>query len=133
MKKFLFSLMLTCAFSVTIVCLARALPLQDSPAASLSTPPSPDQVVAIMDKKMSLSDDQKDKLTPIIANRQQQLKALRDDQSMRRFQKLRAAKKVVGDSDKQINSILTPSQQKIYAEMEQQMRDQMKDRMQSTN
>lgn len=95
--------------------------------------PSPDQVVEMMDQKMHLSDDQKNQLTPIIANRQQQLKALRADQSTRRFQKMRSAKKIVEDGDKKINAILTPDQQKIYAEMEKQMRDQMKERMQNSN
>lgn len=134
MKKSLLSLFASPLLAVAVLCSAPSLRAQDAPADNaVAAMPSPDQVVALMDQKMQLSDDQKNQLTPIIAGRQQQLKSLHADPSMRRFQKMRAAKKILDDSDKKINAILTPDQQKIYAEMEQQMRDQMKSRMQNGN
>lgn len=135
MKKPLLSLLCLVTLGAGALTTLPALRAQDAPTAdnAVASMPSPDQVVAMMDQKMHLSDDQKNQLTPIIANRQQQLKALRADQSMRRFQKMRSAKKIVEDGDKKINAILTPDQQKIYAELEKEMRDQMKDRMQNAN
>lgn len=133
MKKSMLLLVCLIALGAGACSLAHALPQEAPAAGDALNPPSPDQVVAMMDQKMQLTDDQKNQLTPIIADRQQQLKSLRTDQSMRRFQKMRAAKKIVDDTDKKINAILTPDQQKIYADLEKQMRDQMKERMQSAN
>lgn len=135
MKKPLLSLLCLVTLGAGALNTLPALRAQDAPSAdsAVASMPSPDQVVEMMDQKMHLSDDQKNQLAPVIANRQQQLKALRADQSMRRFQKMRSAKKIVEDGDKKINAILTPDQQKIYAEMEKQMRDQMQARMQNAN
>lgn len=107
---------------------------QDTPsiAASTADASGPDKVVEMLATKLSLTSDQKTQIAPIIANRQEKLKALRDDTSMRRMQRARAAKKIFADSDKKINTILTPDQQRTYAALEQQMRDQMRERMQQT-
>ena len=43
--------------------------------------PSPDEIVAKLDQQLALSDAQKAKLTPIITQRQEQLKALESDTS----------------------------------------------------
>jgi hypothetical protein len=109
----------------------HALPLQDtSQVPEKTASPTPDEVVSILDSKLSLSDDQKTKITPIVADRQQKIKALKADTSLRPMQRMRKAKEILSDSDKKINTVLTPDQQKKYAEVEQQMQEQMKQRMQ---
>ncbi|HVZ82379.1 MAG TPA: hypothetical protein VG893_01800 [Terracidiphilus sp.] len=104
-----------------------------APAAAAPDTSAPEKVVNMLSAKLALTGDQKTQITPIIANRQAQLKALRDNTSMRRFQRARAARKIFEDSDKKINAILTPDQQKTYAALEQQMREQMRQRMQQQN
>ncbi|HEY2675404.1 MAG TPA: hypothetical protein VGI65_00445 [Steroidobacteraceae bacterium] len=80
--------------------------------------------------KLSLSDDQKNAITPIIADRQQKLKALMADASAPRRQRGQQARQIMSDSNAKINAILTPDQQTKYAQIEQQMREQMKQHMQ---
>ena len=108
---------------------AAAVP-QDPPDQAAAGMPSPADVADTLQQKLGLSDDQKGQIEPILADRRSKIMALRNDQSMRRFQRMRQAKQVMDDSDRRINAILTPDQQKKYAELEKQMRDTMRQRMQ---
>ncbi len=92
---------------------------------------SPDEVVEKLGVKLNLSGDQKAQIKPIIADRQQKMQALRSDSSLRRGQKGRQMKAIFEESDKKIKAILTPDQQKQYAELEQQMKEQAKERRQN--
>lgn len=92
--------------------------------------PSPEEVVARLDEKLSLSDDQKAKITPIIADRQQKLKELAANGSGRRFQKARKMKAIYSESDDKIKALLSDDQKQKYSELQQQMREQMKQRRQ---
>lgn len=100
-----------------------------SPAASMQ-PPSPDEVVDMLAARLNLSDDQKSQIKPIIADRRQQLMALRSDTSSRPLQKLRKMKSIFADSDKKIEADLNDQQKQQYIQMEQQMRERMRARMQ---
>lgn len=113
------------------VCLPQAAnAFQDSPSGQDQARklPTPEEVVAKLDSKLSLSDDQKAKITPIIADRQQQMKAVAADQSGRRFQKARKMKSIYKESDEKIKAILNDEQKKKYEELEQEKREEMKDR-----
>jgi Spy/CpxP family protein refolding chaperone len=83
-----------------------------------------------MNSKLNLTDDQKAKITPIIADRQTQMRALIADTSGRRLQKARKAKSIMSDSDKKIEAVLTSDQKKTYAEMKEQMKEQLQARRQ---
>lgn len=89
---------------------------------------SPEQIVDRMAKSLSLTDDQKTKLTPIIADRQAKLKALREDTSTSRQDKFAKMKEINDAADTQINAVLTPDQQKQYKDMQEKMRERMRDR-----
>jgi periplasmic protein CpxP/Spy len=102
---------------------------EDQPAAPAPAPPS-EQVLDMLATKLSLTVDQKNQIAPIIAKRQQDMKALRNNQSLRRMQRARQAKNILEKSDKQINAILTPDQRKQYAAFEQEMRDRGRQYMQ---
>lgn len=93
------------------------------------TPLTPDQVVAKLDNQLSLTDDQKAKITPIIADRQEKLRNLQSE-SMRRRKKAREMKAIFQDSDKKIEAVLTDQQKSKYEQMQEQMREQMKQRWQ---
>ena len=129
MKKQSFIIIAT-LFALAIS-IPQALKAQDSSTQDHARKlPTPEEVVAMLDSKLSLTDDQKSQITPIIADRQQQLKAAATDDSTRRFKKARKMKSIYEDSDKKIKTVLTDDQKKKYEEIEQQMREQMKERRQ---
>jgi hypothetical protein len=130
MKKLLFSML--CSLALLAIVPQAALAAQE-PATGQDqagrTWPTPDQVVSRLSTKLGLTDDQKAKITPIIADRQEKLRALADS-SMRRRKKARKMKSVFEDSDKKIKAVLNDDQRQKYTEMEQEMRDQARQRMQ---
>lgn len=92
--------------------------------------PSPEEVVAKLDSKLSLTADQKAKITPIIADRQSKIKALQADTSTPRVRKMRNMKQIMEESDTKIKATLTDDQKKKYDEMQQEMRDKMQEHRQ---
>lgn len=126
-KKFL---IIATLFALTIS-IPQVLKAQDSSTQDHTRKlPTPEEVVAMLNSKLSLTDDQKAQITPIIADRQQQLRTAAADDSTRRFKKARKMKSIYEDSDKKIKAALTDDQKKKYEEIEQQMREQMKERRQ---
>jgi len=111
-------------------------PSSDQAIPSTSAPtttggwPSTDEAVARLSTKLDLSDDQKSKITPIIADRQARMRELMTDSSGRRLQKARKAKSIMSDSDKKIEAVLTSDQKKTYQQMKEERREQMQSRMQ---
>ena len=135
MKKVLVTMIVNGALAMGLAAASIPARAQDQEAQSQASGvrqiPSPDDVVQRLGEKLSLSDDQKAQIKPIIAERQQKMEALRSDSSLRRGQKGRKMKSIMEDSDKKIDAILTPEQQKQYAELKQQMKEQMKERRQN--
>jgi Spy/CpxP family protein refolding chaperone len=105
----------------------------ESAPASDARWPTPEEVVAKMSGKLNLSEDQKTKIAPVIADRQTKMKALMADTSGRRMQKARKAKSIMSDSDKKIEAVLTSDQKKTYAQMKEEMKEQMQARRQQGN
>ena len=95
--------------------------------------PTPEEVVAKMSSKLNLTEDQKTKISPVIADRQTKMKALMADTSGRRMQKARKAKAIMSDSDKKIEALLSSDQKKAYAQMKEEMKEQMQARRQQGN
>src|SRR5690242_21867026 len=85
--------------------------------------PSPEEIVAKMDQQLSLSDAQKTKLTPIITQRQEQLKALESDTS-RPAVRAHKLQFIYSSSELRINQVLNKQQRVKYAEMEREMHSQ---------
>lgn len=115
------------------VLLGRAVPVaaQSTPAAQPATgAPTPEQVVDKMSEKLSLTADQKAKITPIIADRQTKLKALAADSSLTQMQRARQARGIFSASDSKIEAILTPDQQQKYAQVKEEAREQLRERAQ---
>jgi periplasmic protein CpxP/Spy len=93
---------------------------------------TPDELVVALASKLSLSDDQKAKIKPIIEDRQEKMRALAES-GRHRMKKAHAMKSIMKDSDKRINVLLNKDQQKKYAEIKEQMREQAKQRRQESN
>jgi len=116
--------------SVSIAAATGAVADEAAPRNAAFSMPAPDEVVNIMAAKLALSDDQRAHLTPLIAERQQKMKAILADTGSRPMARRRQAKDVMTDTDRRINAILSPDQQQKYAELEEQMKEQLKQRMQ---
>jgi hypothetical protein len=102
---------------------------QSNDASSRRSWPTVEEVVGKLDEKLSLSDDQKEKITPIIAERQEKMKALAAEPGRRR-KKAREMKSIYSESDEKIKSLLNDDQKQKYSEVERQMHDQARQRMQ---
>ena len=130
MKQVMFAVLVATLFVPAIKTAAQDTSSQQAAGSAARTP---DQVVDMLAAKLNLSDDQKTQIKPIIADRQQKIAALRGDSSMRPMKKKRQLKNIFEDSDKKIKALLDDQQKKLYAELEQQMRDQARERMQGRN
>ena len=93
-------------------------------------PMDPDAQAAAMQRRLSLSDDQVTQIKPILADRQQQVMALRDDTSMAQADKMAKMRSIMQDSDDKIKALLNDDQKVKYEAMEQQMRNRMRERWQ---
>ena len=94
--------------------------------------PTPEEAVSRMSSKLNLTDDQRAKITPIITDRQAQMRALMADISGRRLRKARKAKSIMSDSDKKIEAILTSDQKRTYAQMKEETKEQLQARRQQS-
>ncbi|MEK6397539.1 MAG: hypothetical protein V4734_05590 [Terriglobus sp.] len=63
-----------------------------------------------MSKKLGLSQDQSAKLEPILAERQQKLKAIREDNTLTSEQKKEQRRQIRKDAHTQLSGVLTPDQ-----------------------
>lgn len=82
-----------------------------------------------LDKKLSLTDDQKQKITAILAEADKQMEASREATKEER-KKQREAWKAQRDAiSSQIADVLTPEQKATYDTMKAEQQDRMKERM----
>jgi protein CpxP len=75
-----------------------------------------------------LSDDQKQKLTAIFADSEQQMHSVRQDSSLSREDKMEKMKTLRSETDNKINGILNDEQKQKYEQMKQQARERMQER-----
>jgi protein CpxP len=71
------------------------------------------------DNPLNLTDDQKAKLRPIIADENQQMEALRNDNSMSQAQKIDKANQIRAQASPKIKAVLTPEQLQKLAQLQQ--------------
>jgi protein CpxP len=121
---------------------AQASPAQSEPAqAAPSQPTAPSQSGAAAqagqgqaqahaqsqgeeDNPLNLTDEQKAKLRPIVADETQQLDAVRNDSSLSAEQKVAKANQIRETASPKIKAILTPEQLQKLADMQQKARQQ---------
>jgi periplasmic protein CpxP/Spy len=87
---------------------------------------SPAEVVEMLGKRLSLTDEQKSQILPIITERQQKIQAIRNDPSLPPRQRMSQAQGIMKDSDAKINALLTQEQRLGYSQIEQDIRARMK-------
>ena len=84
-------------------------------------PPTVDQRLQRMTQQLNLSDDQQQKIKPILENESTQMQSLRADTSLSQEDRMAKMKEIRESSTSQINPILNADQQKQYAEMMSRM------------
>lgn len=82
---------------------------------------SADQQLQMLSEKLSLTDDQKAKIKPILEDQMKQMKAVHEDTSLSADQKRDKMKSIHDSSHEQINAVLTPEQQTKFKEMQEHM------------
>jgi Spy/CpxP family protein refolding chaperone len=106
---------------------SQSAPAQAAPAPSPSTQNAPStagpnsaQAQANEDNPLNLTEDQKAKLRPIIADENQQMESLRNDNSLTQEQKIDKANQVRAQASPKIKAILTPEQLQKLAQLQQE-------------
>jgi len=89
---------------------------------------SADDVLNMLSQRLSLSDDQKSQILPILVERRQKIRDVLADSTARPRQKMAQMNVILDASDERINTLLTPQQQKTYAIIEQEVKAKMKAR-----
>jgi hypothetical protein len=94
-------------------------------AASEAAPTQPQsQAQAGEDNPLNLTDEQKAKLRPILAEENQQLETLRGDSSMTQEQKMSKANEIRQTAGPKIKAILTPEQLQKLADLQKAKQQQ---------
>jgi len=95
-------------------------PESNSPMCNIKGPrmrEGPGWFMRELSEKLNLTDAQKVAIKPIFANDANAIKTVRQDGSLTEEQKMAKIKEIRENGRKQINAILTPEQQKEFAEM----------------
>ena len=77
-----------------------------------------------LSKELNLTDEQKEKVKPILDEQSKQMRATQEDTSLTQEQKHEKMKQIHQTTHSQINGILTPEQQKKFAEIKEQHKGQ---------
>jgi periplasmic protein CpxP/Spy len=83
-----------------------------------------------MSKELNLTDDQKAKLKPILADEGKQMQSVKEDTTLSQDQKRDKMKEIRQKTDSQVNDILTPDQQKKYADLKAEQQQKMRQQKQ---
>ena len=93
-----------------------------APAMQPHHAPNPRRQARMMAKKLGLTADQKAKIEPILADRQQQLESVRADNTLAAKDRHSRLKGINQDSDQKIEAVLSDSQKQQYQQMKQDRR-----------
>jgi len=116
---------LVCALlAVAMACCGTALYAQQDnmgqggPPAGHHMQMTPDQQLQRMTKTLNLSDDQQQKIKPLLENQSQQMQSLRQDTTMSREDRMAKMQQIRQSTNEQIKEILNPDQQKQFEQMQ---------------
>lgn len=90
---------------------------------------NPDRQLAHLSKTLDLTADQQAQIKPILVNRQQQMKALWQDQSLSRQDKRAKAQAIQQDTRTQLEAALNDQQKQKFEEMRAKMQARREQRM----
>ncbi len=125
-----FAMLVFLASSVTTR--AQDAETQESKAqAQTEAGPHHGQQLERLSKELNLTDEQKEKVKPILDEQTKQMRATQDDTSLSQEQKHDKVKQIHQTTHSQINEILTPEQQKKFAALKEQQKEHREGRKES--
>ncbi|SPE28207.1 conserved exported hypothetical protein [Candidatus Sulfotelmatomonas gaucii] len=83
----------------------------------------PNQMAAHLGKRLGLTSDQVAQITPILANRRQQMQTLRADASLTQQDRHAKVRAIMQDSNSKIEAVLNDTQKQQYEQMLAQRRE----------
>lgn len=92
-------------------------------------PDRAERTLNLLSERLSLTDQEKDQIKPILEDRQQRFQELRSE-SGRPRKKKKEAQEILKDTDGKIKGVLTADQWTQYRQFEKQMQEQMKEHRQ---
>lgn len=81
---------------------------------------SPEHRMEMLTKRLNLTADQQSKLLPIMTNRQQQIRAIFQDSSLSREDRIAKIQAVRKDSNAKIEALLTDEQKQNFEQLQQE-------------
>ena len=93
----------------------------------------PEHRMEMLSKRLNLTADQQAKLLPIITDRQQQMRAIFQDSSISREDRMAKLKAIRKDSNTKIEAVLTDQQKQNFEQLQQEMRQRAHERRGSVN
>jgi hypothetical protein len=93
-------------------------------------PRSPDQMVEFLGTRLSLTDDQKARIKPILAECQKSLMALRNDSNGHPRARAEKMREINETFNKRMKAVLDEAQMDKFTALEEQLRDNRRDRNQ---
>jgi Spy/CpxP family protein refolding chaperone len=118
--KRIFSLLILMAGSVAFAGEAGSQEPDPTPSETTIVGRGPNDVLNVLAKHLSLTEDQKSKILPIIIERQRKIQEVWTSSTLFVRQKQGQVRGINEDSDRRINALLTGDQQKAYAALEQE-------------
>ncbi len=100
-----------------------AVPLPQNGGQRMRGPMTPEDQLARMTKQLKLTDEQQEKIKPILEEQHQKMMDMRQDTSMSREDRFAKFREVRQESLEKIKPILTSEQQKKWEEIQQKRRE----------
>ena len=131
MRKYLATSVLTLTLAVAGAAFAQdaqtATTTNDAATTKVEKGQRGERMFDQLSQKLNLSDEQKQQLKPIFAERRQKMQELRASTDSK-GDKRKAARQIMKDSDAKIQTVLTADQFTQYKELKKQMRAEHKER-----
>jgi periplasmic protein CpxP/Spy len=122
--KRIFSLLILMAGSVAIAGETGSQEPAPTPSETATVGPSANDVLRVLAKRLSLTEDQKSKILPIIVERRRKIQEVWTSSTLFVRQKQGQVRGINEDGDRRINALLTGDQQKAYSALEQERKVQ---------
>jgi len=103
---------------------SQPAPSQTAPSGDAAQGRAPAQSDQDNDNPLNLTDEQKAKLQPIIADENKQMDAVRSDTSLTTDQKIQKANQIRSDASPKIRAVLTPEQLQKLAQLQEKAKQQ---------
>lgn len=118
------SLLIVMMSSAAFVSAAQSQERTPAPSEAAPAARRADDLLKVLAQRLSLTDDQKSKILPIIMERQRKVQEIWASSTLFARQKQGQVRGINEDSDRRINALLTGEQQKAYFSWEQERKVQ---------